>query len=104
MQPDKRTLKRKVDINESTSGSSSAVDLSDQPDNCNQTLKRKVKSSESTSSGSSSAVDLSDQSGDTVSVIGEDSSSDEEEGSYNGDSSKETGLILIFFHFMLIMF
>lgn len=88
VQPDKRTLKRKVDINKSTNGSSSAADLSDQPDNSNQTMKRKVniKSSESTSSGSSSAVDLSDQSGDTVSVIDEDSSS-------NGDSSKEIGLI-----------
>jgi len=81
-------LKRKVDINESTNGSSSAADLSDQPDNSNQTMKRKVKikSSESTSSGSSSAVDLSDQSGDTVSVIDEDPSS-------NGDSSREIGSI-----------
>lgn len=41
LQPDKRTLKRKVDINESTNGSSSAADLSDQPDNSNQTMKRK---------------------------------------------------------------
>ncbi|KAK2556217.1 hypothetical protein P5673_021827, partial [Acropora cervicornis] len=88
--PDKRTLKRKVDINDSTNGSSPAADLSDQPDNSNQTMKRKVKikSSESTSSGSSSAVDLSDQSGNTVSVIDEDSSS-------NGDSSKEIGLEMI---------
>ncbi|CAH3151167.1 unnamed protein product, partial [Porites evermanni] len=85
--PDKRTLKRKVDINES---SSSAADLSDKPDNCNHTLKRKVKSGESTSTSSGS-----DQSGDTVSVIDEDSSSTSDEDgicSYNGDSSKKIGL------------
>ena len=97
MQPDKRTLKRKVDGNES---SSSAADLSDKPDNCNQTLKRKVKSCEITSTSSGS-----DQSGDTVSVIDEDSSStSDEEGicSQTGDSSKKIGLI--FFILCLLCF